>query len=106
MDELGACSASDERLDADGLTMTPGLIDAHVHLGVSSPIQPQFSFQISAAEIAKGKISGPTEMWSSHRIPGLCALSMMAGDADELRRSSPSRRSPSQSRTPKHEAPT
>ncbi|WP_334664503.1 amidohydrolase family protein [Streptomyces cyaneofuscatus] len=28
----------------------------------------------------------PTELWSSHHIPGLCALSMMAGNADELRR--------------------
>src|SRR4051794_41877134 len=32
--------------------MTPGLIDAHVHLGLPSPIQPQFSFRISAAELA------------------------------------------------------
>lgn len=141
--ELGGSSAHDERLDAGGLTMTPGLIDAHVHLGLSSPIQPQFSFQISAAEIAadifatagaaldagfttvrdtggidggvvttiaKGKVRGPrvlscgpvqcqtgghgyygaawepTELWSSHHVPGLCALSMMAGNADELRR--------------------
>ncbi|MFD2470686.1 metal-dependent hydrolase family protein [Amycolatopsis silviterrae] len=133
---------SGERLDADGLTMTPGLIDAHVHLGLSSPIQPQFSFQLSAAEIAadifatasatldagfttvrdtggidggvvtaiaKGKVRGPrvlscgpvqcqigghgyygaewepTELWSSHHIPGLCALSMMSGNATELR---------------------
>ncbi|MGZ3145305.1 amidohydrolase family protein [Lentzea chajnantorensis] len=132
-----------DRIDGDGLTMTPGLIDAHVHLGLSSPIQPQFSFQISAAEIAadifaaagkaldagfttvrdtggidggvvaaiaKGKVRGPrvlscgpvqcqtgghgyygaewepTELWSSHHVPGLCALSMMAGNADELRR--------------------
>jgi imidazolonepropionase-like amidohydrolase len=123
--------------------MTPGLIDAHVHLGLSSPIQPQFSFRISAAElaadifaaagatldagfttvrdtggvdgglvttIAKGKVRGPralscgpvqcqigghgyygadwepTELWSSHHLPGLCALSMMSGNADELRR--------------------
>lgn len=141
--ELGASSANGERLDAGGLTMTPGLIDAHVHLGLSSLIQPQFSFQISAAEIAadifatagaaldagfttvrdtggidggvvtaiaKGKVRGPrvvscgpvqcqtgghgyygaewepTELWSSHHVPGLCALSMMAGNADELRR--------------------
>ncbi|MET9258510.1 amidohydrolase family protein [Amycolatopsis sp. NPDC004079] len=133
---------SGERLDATGLTMTPGLIDAHVHLGLSSPIQPQFSFQLSAAEIAadifatagatldagfttvrdtggidggvvttiaKGKVRGPrvlscgpvqcqtgghgyygaewepTELWSGHHIPGLAALSMMSGNADELR---------------------
>ncbi|MFD9941144.1 amidohydrolase family protein [Nonomuraea sp. NPDC059023] len=140
--QLGASGADGERLDAGGLTMTPGLIDAHVHLGLSSPIQPQFSFQISAAEIAadifatagatldagfttvrdtggidggvvttiaKGKVRGPrvlscgpvqcqigghgyygadwepTELWSSHHTPGLCALSMMSGNADELR---------------------
>ncbi|MGC7102775.1 amidohydrolase family protein [Amycolatopsis lurida] len=50
--QLGTSSAPGERLDAGGLTMTPGLIDAHVHLGLSSPIQPQFSFRLSAAEIA------------------------------------------------------
>ncbi|MFW3470225.1 amidohydrolase family protein [Streptomyces microflavus] len=140
---LGASSAHGERLDAEGLTMTPGLIDAHVHLGLSSPIQPHFLFHVSAAEIAadifatadatldagfttvrdtggidggvvtaiaKGKIRGPrvlscgpvqcqiggsgyygaewepAELWNSHHIPGLCALSMMAGNADELRR--------------------
>lgn len=133
---------SGERFDADGLTMTPGLIDAHVHLGLSSPIQPQFSFQLSAAEIAadifaaagaaldagfttvrdtggidggvvtaiaKGKVRGPRvlscgpvqcqtgghgyygaewepiELWSGHHIPGLCALSMQSGNANELR---------------------
>ncbi|WP_344162284.1 amidohydrolase family protein [Kribbella yunnanensis] len=122
--------------------MTPGLVDAHVHLGLSSPIQPQFSFQISAAEIAadifatagaaldagfttvrdtggidggvvttiaNGKVRGPrvlscgpvqcqtgghgyfgadwepSELWSAHHVPGLCALSMMSGNADELR---------------------
>ncbi|KJK50379.1 peptidase M38 [Lentzea aerocolonigenes] len=140
--QLGASGARGERLDAGGLTMTPGLIDAHVHLGLSSLIQPQFSFQISAAEIAadifatagatldagfttvrdtggidggvvttiaKGKVRGPrvlscgpvqcqtgghgyygaewepTELWSNHHVPGLCALSMMSGNADELR---------------------
>lgn len=40
---LGVSSAHGERLDVEGLTMTPGLIDAHVHLGLSSPIQPHFS---------------------------------------------------------------
>jgi imidazolonepropionase-like amidohydrolase len=49
---LGASSVHGERIDAAGLTMTPGLIDAHVHLGLSSPVQPHFSFQIGAAEIA------------------------------------------------------
>jgi imidazolonepropionase-like amidohydrolase len=130
-------------VDLDGMLLTPGLIDAHVHLGVSSPIRAQFGFQLSAAElaadmfatagyaldagfttvrdtggvdggvvdvIAKGKVRGPhvlscgpvqcqtgghgyygaawepTELWETHHIPGLCALSLMSGNADELRR--------------------
>lgn len=51
---LGASSTHGERLDAEGLTMTPGLIDAHVRLGLASPIQSHFSFRISDAEIAEG----------------------------------------------------
>ncbi|WP_275291983.1 MULTISPECIES: amidohydrolase family protein [unclassified Amycolatopsis] len=139
---IAESDASGERFAADGLTMTPGLIDAHVHLGLSSPIEPQFAFRLSAAElaadifatagaaldagfttvrdtggidggvvttIAKGKVRGPrvlscgpvqcqtgghgyygaewepTERWSDHHIPGLCALSMQSGNANELR---------------------
>ncbi|MFF9686911.1 amidohydrolase family protein [Streptomyces sp. NPDC014623] len=139
---LGASGAHGERPDAKGPTMAPGLIDAHVHLGLSSPIRPNFSFRMSAARItadifatasatlgagfttvrdaggidggvvtaiAKGKARGPralscgpaqcrtgghghcgaegepTELWSSHHIAGLCALSMRAGNADDLR---------------------
>ncbi|MFB8444474.1 amidohydrolase family protein [Streptomyces niveus] len=48
----GTSSAHGEHLDAEGSTTTPGLIDAHVHLCLSRPIQPHLSFQISAAEIA------------------------------------------------------
>lgn len=130
-------------VDLDGRLLTPGLIDAHVHLGISSPIRAQFGFQLSAAElaadifataghaldagfttvrdtggidggvvdvIAKGKVRGPrvlscgpvqcqtgghgyygaawepTELWEAHHVPGLCALSLMSGNADELRR--------------------
>ncbi|MEV0110457.1 amidohydrolase family protein [Nocardia sp. NPDC050799] len=130
-------------VDLDGRLLTPGLIDAHVHLGVPSPIRAQFGFELSAAEIAadifatagqaidagfttvrdtggidrgvvdviaKGKVRGPrvlscgpvqcqtgghgyygadwepTELWTQHHIPGLCALSLMSGNADELRR--------------------
>ena len=32
--------------------MTPGLIDAHVHLGLASPISALMSHQLSVAEIA------------------------------------------------------
>ena len=140
---LGAAPTGATTVDLDGRLLTPGLIDAHVHLGISSPIRTQFGFQLSAAElaadifataghaldagfttvrdtggvdggvvdvIAKGKVRGPrvlscgpvqcqtgghgyygaswepTELWERHHIPGLCALSLMSGNADELRR--------------------
>ncbi|MDF2560151.1 MAG: putative family peptidase [Microbacterium sp.] len=140
---IGTAPASATTVDLDGMLVTPGLIDAHVHLGLSSPIRAQFGFQLSAAEIAadifttagrtldagfttvrdtggidggvvdviaKGKVRGPrvlscgpvqcqtgghgyygaawepTELWETHHIPGLAALSLMSGNADELRR--------------------
>jgi imidazolonepropionase-like amidohydrolase len=140
---IGQAPADAESVDLGGMLLTPGLIDAHVHLGLSSPIRAQFGFQLSVAELAadifanaghaldagfttvrdtggidggvvdvieKGKVRGPrvltcgpvqcqtgghgyygaawepTEMWDTHHIPGLCALSMMSGNADELRR--------------------
>lgn len=140
---VGRAPAGATTVDLDGMLVTPGLIDAHVHLGLSSPIRAQFAFQLSAAELAadifatagyaldagfttvrdtggidggvvdvigKGKVRGPrvlscgpvqcqtgghgyygadwepTELWETHHIPGLCALSLMSGNADELRR--------------------
>ncbi|MER2222209.1 MAG: amidohydrolase family protein, partial [Rhodococcus sp. (in: high G+C Gram-positive bacteria)] len=41
-----------EVLDCTGLTITPGLIDAHVHLGGSSDLAPSLRRQISVAELA------------------------------------------------------
>jgi imidazolonepropionase-like amidohydrolase len=141
--EIGSAPAGAPAEDLQGRLLTPGLIDAHVHLGLSSPIRAQFGFQLSAAEvaadifataghaldagfttvrdtggidgglvdvIAKGRVRGPrviscgpvqcqtgghgyygadwepTELWSAHHIPGLCALSLMSGNADELRK--------------------
>ncbi|MGW4526375.1 amidohydrolase family protein [Amycolatopsis sp. NPDC004378] len=140
---IGPAPPGATTVDLDGMLLTPGLIDAHVHLGLSSPIRAQFGFQLSAAElaadifataghaldagfttvrdtggidagvvdvIAHGKVRGPrvlscgpvqcqtgghgyygaawepTELWTTHHIPGLCALSLMSGNADELRR--------------------
>ncbi|WP_237710818.1 metal-dependent hydrolase family protein [Saccharopolyspora spinosa] len=140
---IGQAPAGTTAVDLGGMLLTPGLIDAHVHLGLSSPIRAQFGFRLSAAElaadifataghaldagfttvrdtggidggvvdvIASGKVRGPrvlscgpvqcqtgghgyygapwepTELWDRHHIPGLCALSLMAGNADELRR--------------------
>ena len=141
--DLGQAPTGASTVDLDGLVLTPGLIDAHVHFGLSSPIRGQFGFQVSTAElaadifataghaldagfttvrdtggidggvvdvIAKGKIRGPrvlscgpvqcqtgghgyygadwepTELWERHHLPGLCALSLMSGNADELRK--------------------
>ena len=141
---IGTAPADATTIDLDGMLLTPGLIDAHVHLGLSSPIRAQFGFQLSAAEIAadifttasrtldagfttvrdtggidggvvdviaKGKVRGSagavvrSGAVSDRRprillrrrvgadgavgdasLPGLAALSLMAGNADELRR--------------------
>jgi imidazolonepropionase-like amidohydrolase len=140
---VGQAPSGAPTVDLDGMLLTPGLIDAHVHLGLSSPIRAQFGFQLSAAElaadifatagqtldagfttvrdtggidggvvdvIAMGKVRGPrvlscgpvqcqtgghgyygaswepTDLWNQHHVPGLCALSLMSGNADELRR--------------------
>lgn len=140
---IGTAPTGAAAVDVEGMLLTPGLIDAHVHFGLSSPIRAQFGFQLSAAEIAadifttasrtldagfttvrdtggidggvvdviaKGKVRGPrvmscgpvqcqtgghgyygaawepTELWETHHIPGLAALSLMSGNADELRR--------------------
>lgn len=141
--QIGRAPADARTVELEGMLLTPGLIDAHVHLGLSSPIRAQFGFQLSAAEIAadifasaghaldagfttvrdtggidrgvvdvieSGKVRGPrvlscgpvqcqtgghgyygagwepTELWNSHHVPGLFALSLMSGNADELRR--------------------
>ncbi|MET0235750.1 MAG: amidohydrolase family protein [Kibdelosporangium sp.] len=49
---LGAVPAGADTVEADGLTITPGLIDAHVHLGLSSEIDPSFRRELSIAELA------------------------------------------------------
>jgi imidazolonepropionase-like amidohydrolase len=41
-----------EVVECAGLTITPGLIDAHVHLGMSSAIDASINYGMSAAEIA------------------------------------------------------
>ncbi len=48
----GRAPAGAVTVDLDGRLLTPGLIDAHVHLGLSSPIRAQFGFELSAAELA------------------------------------------------------
>src|SRR5262249_36066107 len=49
---IGPAPAGAETLDGTGLTLTPGLIDAHVHLGLSSDINPSMRRDISVAELA------------------------------------------------------
>jgi imidazolonepropionase-like amidohydrolase len=48
----GQVPAGAQVLDCAGMTLTPGLIDAHVHLGMSSAMQPNATLQLSVAEIA------------------------------------------------------
>lgn len=49
---LGSAPAGAQTLDATGWTVTPGLIDAHVHLGLSSDINPSLRRELSVAELA------------------------------------------------------
>ncbi len=49
---IGRAPAGAEVLDVQGCTVTPGLIDAHVHLGVASPMLDLFGHRLSVAEIA------------------------------------------------------
>lgn len=49
---VGSTPAGARTLDAEGLTFTPGLIDAHVHLGLSSDVNASLRRELSVAEIA------------------------------------------------------
>jgi imidazolonepropionase-like amidohydrolase len=49
---LGAVPAGASTVDATGLTLTPGLIDAHVHFGLSSDVNPSLRRELSIAELA------------------------------------------------------
>jgi len=49
---IGSAPASADTIDLTGFTVTPGLIDAHVHLGIASTINELMSHQLSVAEIA------------------------------------------------------
>jgi len=48
---IGRAPRTATALDLSGFTITPGLIDAHVHLGVASPFSALVSHQLSVAEI-------------------------------------------------------
>jgi imidazolonepropionase-like amidohydrolase len=48
----GQIPAGAQVLDCTGMTLVPGLIDAHVHLGLSSPMQASVTYQLSVAELA------------------------------------------------------
>ena len=49
---LGKAPAGASAVDLTGFTVTPGLIDAHVHLGMASNYTDLMSYQLSVAEIA------------------------------------------------------
>lgn len=48
----GSAPRDAEVIDCTGLTLTPGLIDAHVHMGLASELEPSVGYAMSAAEIA------------------------------------------------------
>ncbi|RSM75982.1 peptidase M38 [Kibdelosporangium aridum] len=48
----GHVPAGAEVLDCAGMTLVPGLIDAHVHFGMSSNLQASVTHQLSVAELA------------------------------------------------------
>ncbi|SMD22182.1 metal-dependent hydrolase family protein [Kibdelosporangium aridum] len=48
----GHVPAGAEVLDCAGMTLVPGLIDAHVHFGMSSNLQASVTRQLSVAELA------------------------------------------------------
>jgi imidazolonepropionase-like amidohydrolase len=49
---VGPPQRGDELIELDGCTILPGLIDAHVHLGLASSIAETFDGRLSAAERA------------------------------------------------------
>lgn len=57
----GSAPRDAEVIDCTGLTVTPGLIDAHVHLGLSSPIEASISSAMSVAEIAADMFANCTQ---------------------------------------------
>lgn len=48
-------------IDCTGLTITPGLIDAHVHLGLASPLDASINYGMSVAEIAADMFANCTQ---------------------------------------------
>lgn len=49
---IGKAPGGATTVDLSGFTVTPGLIDAHVHLGIASPLDELTGHQLSVAEIA------------------------------------------------------
>lgn len=58
---LGRAPSGASTVDASGLTVTPGLIDAHAHLGLSSEINPSLRRELSIAELAAGMFNNCAE---------------------------------------------
>jgi imidazolonepropionase-like amidohydrolase len=58
---LGAAPRGADVLDLTGLTVSPGLIDAHVHLGVASAIDDLLGHRLSVAEIAADMFNNATQ---------------------------------------------
>ena len=58
---VGSAPAGADVVELDGFTITPGLIDAHVHLGIASAIGDLLSHKLSVAEIAADMFSNAAQ---------------------------------------------
>jgi len=58
---LGKAPAGADALDLAGFTVTPGLIDAHVHLGIASPVNELLGHTLSVAEVAADIFSNASQ---------------------------------------------
>ncbi len=57
----GSAPREADVIDCTGLTLTPGLIDAHVHMALASPLEASVGYGMSVAEIAADMFANCTQ---------------------------------------------